>query len=183
MARENIYLYNRVVYLSDDFDNETVGKINAYLINLILQDDKEDNTQKNYKREPIHIYISSRGGGAYDALGLMQTILSSKTPIYTYVKGYAMSAGFWLFICGHKRFIGKYDTILYHQLHCNRSGKYQDLVEDRVQMDWLQNTLENIIIEHTKITKEKLLEIKEKKIDWCIHCDEAIALGCADEKY
>ena len=116
-------------------------------------------------------------------MGLIHTILTSKTPIYTYVKGYANSCGFLLFICGHKRFIGKYDIIMYHQYSWGNYGKYQELVEHREIEDRYNKINDELVLQQTKITKEQLDNANKLKKDWYMFADEAIRLGCADEIY
>jgi ATP-dependent Clp protease protease subunit len=112
---------------------------------------------------------------------LIDIMINAKSPIYTYCTGYAMSAGFQIFLAGSKRFVSNHSSLLYHQMSCWRSGKYQDLVEDREEMDYLQNTIEGYVQSRTKITDKKLKEIREKKIGWYIHKDEALELGIATD--
>ena len=171
----------RICYLSDDIDNNSIAEIAHNILCLIKEDDKKERKEKGFKRKPISIYINSYGGSIYDMWALIDIILNSKTHIYTYCTGYAMSAGCKIFLAGHKRFMSRHATLLYHQLSAWRGGKYQDLVEDRKEMDCLQNTIEEYILERTKISKEKLRKIRENKIDYYIHADEAIGLGFADE--
>ena len=107
--------------------------------------------------------------------------VNSKTPIHTYCTGYAMSAAFQIFLSGHKRFCTKHTTFMYHQMSCKRQGKYQDLVEDRVQMDYLQKTIEEYVIERTKLSQADIDDIREKKKDFYIHPEDALKWGIVDE--
>ena len=52
---------------------------------------------------------------------------------------------------------------MYHQMSCWRSGKYQDLVEDREEMDWLNKKNEEYVIDRTNLTKDDIKEIREKR--------------------
>lgn len=179
MATNNVFTNTnkRLFYLSDDINKSTIGEICFNLLYLLQEDDEKDSKEKDFKREPIKIYINSGGGDIYDMWTLIDIMLNAKSPIYTYCTGYAMSAAFKIFLAGSKRFASKHSTFLYHQVYCWRDGKYQDLVEDRVEMDHIQNEIEAYVKSRTKITNEKLIEIREKKIDWYIHCDEALELG------
>ena len=127
-SKDNIYANTdeRILFLSDDIDNESVGSITWNILRLIKSDDEKDKKEKDYRREPIKLYINSYGGSVYDMWGLIDIILNSKTPIYTYCTGYAMSAAFKIFLAGHKRYCYKHSTFMYHQMSCWRSGKYQD---------------------------------------------------------
>lgn len=171
----------RLFYLSDDIDSSSIGTMCFNLLKIINQDDKEELQKREYKREPIHIYVNSFGGEVYDMWALVDIMENSRTPIYTYCTGYAMSAAFKIFLAGHKRYASKHATFMYHQMSCFRHGKYQDLVEDRTEMDWLNAEIEQYVIDHTKMTREYIDDIRAKKKDAYIHLREAIDLGIVDE--
>ena len=182
-SREDILVNTdeRLFYISNEIDNETMGKMCFNLLYLLQKDDNKEAKEKYFKRKPIKIYINSYGGSVDDMWSLIDIILNAKSPIYTYCTGYAMSAAFQIFLAGEKRFVSKHAKLLYHQMSCWRHGKYQDLVEDREEMDLYQREIETYVTERTKITKKKLDDIRERKIDWNIHCDECIELGIATE--
>lgn len=164
---------NRLLYLSDDVGKETIGQINFQLVKLILEDDKQEKEKKEYERQPIHIFINSEGGNNRDMWSLVDIILNSKTPIYTYCSGYAMSAGFLIFLAGEKRFATKHATFLYHQLSAWENQTYQGLVEYRKELE----EIEKFVQERTKITNEELQDIRIHKKDWYIHVDKALELN------
>ena len=66
-------------------------------------------------------------------------------------------------------------------MSCWRSGKYQDLVEDREEMDWLNKKNEEYVIDRTNLTKDDIKKIREKKKELYIHCDKAVKYGIVDE--
>ena len=172
---------DRLFYIYGDINARNCADI-AYDMTLInMEDDRDDEREKDFKRKPIKLYINSFGGSVYDMWLLVDTILNSKTPVYTYCNGYAMSAAFQIFLAGHKRYVSSHATLMYHQIYCWRSGKYQDLVEDRQHMDHLNGQIEKYVIERTKLTKEDLEAIREKKRDTYFTADEAIELGIATE--
>lgn len=141
----------RLFYIYGDIDSRNCADV-AYDISYInMEDDENDEREKDYKRKPIQIYINSYGGNVYDMWMFIDTILTSRTPVHTYCDGYAMSAAFQIFLAGHKRFVGPHATLMYHQIYCWRSGKYQDLVDDRAHMDYLNSQIENYIMERTKL--------------------------------
>lgn len=98
-TKDNTYANTgkRLYFLSDDVDNESIGQLTWNILHQLAEDDEKDKKEKDYKREPIKIYINSYGGKIYDMWGLIDIILNSKTPIYTYCTGYAMSAAFKIF--------------------------------------------------------------------------------------
>lgn len=173
---ENSYVDNdkRIIYLAGNIDEgKEIGKVNSTLLSWILDDNKKDKEQKNYKRQPISLYINSYGGEIYGMWSLIDIILNSLTPIYTYCTGYAMSAGFLIFLAGEKRYASKHSRFLYHQMSNIRQGKYQDLVEDREELDYMQKEIEDYVINRTSISKEQLENNRIQKQDWIIHLKEA----------
>ena len=182
-SKDNTYTNTntRTFFLSDDVDNASVGKLVWEMLYQINEDNEKDEKEKDYKRDPIKLYINSCGGTIYDMWALIDVIQNSKTPIYTYCMGYAMSAAFSIFLAGHKRYCYKHSTFMYHQIYCKKNGNYQDLVEDRIEMDNLNKQVEEYVLERTKLTKEDVADIREKKKDFYIHSDKAIEYGIVDE--
>lgn len=182
-TKDNVYTNNeeRIFFLSDDVDNESMGNLMWNILRLIKEDDEKDKKEKDYTRNPIKLYINSYGGSVYDMWGLIDIILQSKTPIYTYCTGYAMSAAFNIFLAGHKRYCYKHSTFMYHQMSCWRSGKYQDLVEDREEIDLLNNQIEEYVLKRTTFTENNIKEIREKKKDFWIHSNKVLDYGIVDE--
>jgi len=181
MVDTSIWVNNRTIYLSSDIRKLSVGEINSSLLNLIETDDKEDKKLKEYTRDSIKIYVNSYGGSVYDMWSTIDIILNSKTPIHTYCTGYAMSAGLSIYLAGHKRYASEHATFLYHQLSSWMSGTYQDLIQEVAESTRLQNEIEKYTIIRTKITQEKLDQIRKEKFNWFIPTQEAIELGIVDE--
>lgn len=171
----------RLYFLSDDIDNASIGKLSWNILHQIEEDDKNDEKEKDYKRDPIKLYINSCGGDVRDAWGLIDIILNSKTPVYTYCTGYAMSAALNIFLAGHKRYCYRHSSFMYHQMYCRREGTYQNLVEDRTEMDELNRMSEEYVLERTKFTRQDIDDIRNKKMDLYFHADEAIKYGVVNE--
>lgn len=172
---------NRLFFLYGDITTKNCASIAYDITKINLEDNEKDKKEKDFKREPIHIYIYSYGGSVYAMWMLIDAIESSKTPVYTYCNGYCMSAAFQIFLAGHKRYISRHSTLMYHQIYCWRSGKYQDLVDDREHTDHLNEQIENYVIERTKLTADDLQQIREKKKDTYFTALNAIDRGIADE--
>ena len=147
-TKDNTYtnIEKRLYFLSDDVDNSSIGQLTWSILYQIAEDDEKDKKEKDYKREPIKLYINSYGGAVYDMWGLIDVIQNSKTPVYTYCTGYAMSAAFKIFLAGHKRYCYKHSTFMYHQMHYYSSGKYQDHVEDRTEKDLMNKEIEEYVL-------------------------------------
>ena len=172
---------DRIFYLFGEINARNCADI-AYDISMInYEDDEKDDKEKDFKRKPIKVYFNSFGGSVYDMWLLVDTIMGSKTPVHTYCTGYAMSAAFIIFLSGHKRYMSPHATLMYHQIYCWRAGKYQDLVDDREQTDHLNEMIESFVVERTGLTKDDLLNIREKKRDTYFSAKEAEELKIIDE--
>jgi len=180
-SRDNIYIHTdeRIFYITDTVDEDTISRINFNLLYLLAQDKIKDEKEKNYQREPIHIYINSFGGDVYNMWSLIDIILQSETPIITYCTGYAMSAAFMIFLARDQRIVTTHATLMYHQLSARRSGKFQDLFENQKELDWLQNSQEEYVADRTKISRKTLKENREKKQNWYFHSEDALKYGVA----
>lgn len=175
----------RDLFLNDVVDQKMIGALTKSIIEINNSDLELSKLYSvwnlQYKPEPILIYIDTYGGYVYQMLGLLGIMEKSKTPIHTVVTGAAMSCGFMILICGHKRFAYKYATPMYHQIGSWHQGKIQDLKEDLVQSEKLQSLIEKIVIQKTKIKKAKLKELLVKKIDWYFTAKKALEYSVIDE--
>lgn len=113
--------------------------------------------------------------------GLIDIIVNSKTPIYTYCTGYAMSAAFKIFLAGHKRYCYKHSTFMLHQPVCWISGKYTDIKENMAEYDRMNEYIIRYILDRTYFKKEELDNIWEKKQDFCINSEDAEKYGIVNE--
>lgn len=156
-TKDNTYANTgkRLYFLSDDVDNESIGQLTWNILHQLAEDDEKDKKEKDYKREPIKIYINSYGGIVYDMWGLIDIIVNSKTPIYTYCTGYAMSAAFKIFLAGHKRYCYKHSTFMLHQPVCWISGKYTDIKENMAEYDRMNEYIIRYILDRTYFKKRR----------------------------
>ena len=61
----------RTIFLGDDIDEKSMSYIQFYLLELIHADDAKDSKEKDFKREPIKMYINSHGGSVDNMWGLL----------------------------------------------------------------------------------------------------------------
>lgn len=172
--KRSLWIYGRI-------DEKTCADAAYFIYSINCEDNDRSDYRKKYKRRPIKLYINSYGGSIYDMWVLIDTIMTSKTPVHTYCTGYAMSAAFQIFISGKKRYVTKHATLMYHQMYAGFFGKYQDLVEDQQRNDYMNEEIEDFVIERTNLTKSKLKAIREKKRDTYFNADDAIKNGIADK--
>lgn len=155
------------------------------VVNKILEinrvDDQKEKELKDYKREPIKLYISTYGGSVYDGLAVVDAISNSKTEVHTIATGKVMSMGLPILLSGHKRYGDKYGTIMYHEVTNYVWDKATEIRRTLDETNRLQGVVDEIILSKTAILKDKLDEVKEKKIDWYISMQEALRLNIVEE--
>ena len=176
---------SRTLFLNKQVDQDSIGEITKQIIQI---NEEDENTKRlaslhyfEYTPQPIKLYIDSYGGSVYQCLGLLSVMEKSKTPLHTIVTGCAMSAGFMILICGHKRFGYRLSTPLYHQVSTGFWGTLKDMEAEIEETRRLQKVLEDIVLDRTKITKDKLKQVYDGKKDWFMSANEALKLGVVDE--
>lgn len=175
----------RNLFFTEQVDQKSISELTKSIV-IINEDDND--LEKIYSlhgipfvRKPIKIYIDSYGGMVYQCFGLVGIIEKSLTPIHTIVTGCAMSCGFVILIHGHKRFGYNHSTPLYHQVSSKADGTFQALKEDLQEVERLQDKLEEMVLDRTKIKSNKLRQLRERKIDWFMDAKEALRLSVIDE--
>lgn len=185
MAEQLILPKKRDLFLTKQVDQASIGELTEKIVEINRDDVHLTKLYSvyglGYTPEPIKIYIDSYGGMVYQCFGLLSVMEISKTPIHTIVTGCAMSAGFMILICGHKRFAHNLSTPLYHQVSSGASGTVKEMEDKLEESKRLQKQLESIVRDKTKISKKKLAEIFESQKDWYMTAKEAEDLGVVDE--
>ena len=171
----------RDLYFTEQVDQASIAK----LTKDILEIEKHDEFLRklypiyglNYTPAPIKIYIDSYGGYVYQCFGLLGVMDASKTPIHTILTGAAMSCGFMILIHGHKRFMYKHGTAMYHQVSSGAWGKLKEMEEDLEETQRLQRRIMELTVKKTGISLAKLEENFKMKRDWYMDADTALLNG------
>lgn len=175
----------RNLFFSEQVDQKTVLELSKGIVSINENDDYLTKVYAasgiEFKRKPINIYIDSYGGHVYQILGLAGIIAKSKTPVHTIVTGCAMSAGFILLICGHRRYAYEHATILYHELSSRVDGNVQTFRDEMIELERLQKLLDDITLRQTKIKPERLRKVRDRKKDWYFTSEEALKLNVIDK--
>lgn len=171
----------RHILAVSDVESDMARNIIENVMKINRDDDEKEKKYKDFKREPIELVITSYGGSCYDGLGIYDVIQNSKTPVYTQVYGYAMSMGVVILLAGHKRFISKHSTLMFHDIATGMFGPLEYIKGGLDQTEKLRDMATDIICDRTNITREKLNEIYKSKQDWYITAQDAVKLGFADE--
>lgn len=119
---------DRILSLRGEVDEKTTGPI----IEAILQINDYDYNNSVRDREPIRLHIQSNGGNVLDAYALMDIILCSTTPVYTYCDGYVESSALTIYLAGERRFAYKHSRFMIHNMASSLSDKTTRNIEDNL---------------------------------------------------
>ena len=130
---------------------------------------------------PIHLHIHSPGGSVFSALSIVDTIKSSKTPVYTYIDGSAASAATLIACSGEKgfRFVGNSSFMLVHQPSLEWAGKLDDFRDEIENQKELYDTITKIYLKNTKFKRKELDDILQHEL-W-LNAETCIKKGLADQ--
>ena len=175
---------SRDLFFTKQVDQDSISSLNEKIIAIQKNDDYIKKLYElhglNYNPAPINIYIDSYGGMVYQCFGLLSVMKECRTPIHTIVTGTAMSCGFLIAICGHKRFCYKDSTYMYHQISDLSLGTLRDIEIQYNETFRLQQKIEEITANRTKMNKAFLHKIYKSGADLYMAAQEALKLGCVD---
>lgn len=158
--------------------NEAVDANTMEFVQHIIRWNMEDVGIPVADRIPIKIYINSPGGYLHECLAVVDTMLMSKTPIYTVCVGLAASAASLIFIAGGERFMLPHSRLLFHQGSGQLGGNAADVLsgsEDYRKQ--LESMKELILSRCSKLEKRRLNN--KWKTDWYVDAEEAVEIGAA----
>jgi ATP-dependent Clp protease protease subunit len=168
-------LENRELFLPEEVDDSIISEI----VSHILRYNKEDENLSVEERKPIKIFINCYGGDVIACFSAIDTIKLSKTPIYTYNLGKAMSSGGLILMAGHKRFSYKNAVVLVHQGYAGAQGTTGQVFDTVEFQKRIESRVKDYIIENTNISKQ--VYTRKLKEEWYLFGDEALAQGIVDE--
>lgn len=165
----------RRLFLNDSVD-ETIITSLAY---HILRYNRLDKGIPVEERKPIILYINSPGGSVIDGYGLIDVILTSKTPVYTVNQALAASMGFLIFISGHKRFSMSHSEFLMHDgstFTWDSTAKAKDRLDFETRE--VERTTKEYIMSRTNIDSE--LYDEKYRVEWYMLSNTAKKYGICD---
>lgn len=166
-------LENRTIWLDTEVTEDCLE-----ISRLILKWNKEDKEVNIEDRKPIKIMFFSPGGLLSVNNSMIDIIKISKTPVYGYNMGEALSAGCYIFMSCHKRYSLKNSVFLLHKGSAGFQGTPDEL---NSYMDNYNRQISNLIdfIKNNSIITEE--EIREKiKGEWHITTKEALEYKIID---
>ena len=175
-------LYRKIL-LSENVNAASVQAIITKIMEINNDDDLKEADYKDWERKPIKLFINSFGGSVYDGLALVDIIKQSKTPVHTISIGSSMSMGFWIFLAGHKRYIGENATLMFHDITAWVWDKSETMKQELNEVLRLQKILCNEIISVSSVKQATLDDYITRKAEWYIPAEEAIKLKLASGYY
>ena len=170
----------RIIGLFADVHEEKI----AELIHGLIVLDEMNKLAKEENRKPIEFYISTYGGNADDMFGLYDIMRQVKenSEIHTIGLGKVMSAGVLLLAAGTKgkRKIGKNCRVMIHSVMGGNHGSLHNMMNELEAIEQLQDMYCDALIENTKLTKNKLKKMIERKVNVYLSAEEAVEMGIAD---
>ena len=175
-------LYRKIL-LSADIDPNSIQSAINKILEINYDDDVKESQYKEWERKPITIFINSYGGNVCDGLALVDIIKQSKTPVHTVSIGSSMSMGFWIYLAGHKRFVGEHTTLMFHDIYAGAIDKTEGIKQELDFAIRLQNMICDEIVSTSKVKRKMLESFINRKAEWYITADEAVKLKLADDYY
>ena len=160
---------------------ETIRKISEAIIDINRYDEEQEEKNAQYVRKPINLIINTYGGSLYDANLMIGVIETSVTPVHTYCHGKAMSAGFYIFASGHKRFATPLATFMYHDGSVGMHDTIHGLGYTLEHYTELRDRYDNYMVSVTRLPKHIMDDKKNRKEDWYMFAEEALGYGLVDE--
>ena len=166
---------DRRLYINSGIDDEIIESI----VYCIFKFNREDKGIPVEDRKPIRLYINSPGGSVSAGYGLIDAIITSKTPVYTINQAMCASMGFLIFIAGQKRYSMPHSEFL---MHDGSNFAYDSTAKMKDRMDFELGELEQVnkdyIMSHTKIDENLY---KEKyRVEWYFLPKLAKEVGVVD---
>jgi ATP-dependent Clp protease protease subunit len=175
--KEERALVNNIthLYLKGEIDETNTSEIIKSINELNYNSINDDYIN------PIVLHIQSTGGSVPDAFALIDTIMTSRIPVYTYCDGYAMSSAFIVFLAGARRFVYPHSEFLAHPITCSFDGSYNASKATMNNEKELNRSIFEIIQQRTNVKKKTINKWLNGNRDYYIYADEAISLGIATD--
>ena len=167
-------LDDRIIWIDYGVD-ESILEVSK----IIMYFNKLDKDIPVEERKPIKILLYSYGGDGQACFSLLDVIALSKTPVFTYNMGVAMSAGLLILLAGHKRFCLKNSTALAHSGSGGASGTFEQTEAQMKDYKRFVDTMRNYIIERTNIDAKTLNKYKSK--EWYLYAEDQVKFGIVNE--
>ena len=144
-------------------------------VRMILRWNMEDKGVPVESRKPIWLFIESPGGNLTYMWTLIDTIMSSVTPVYTVNMGYCASAAALVYMAGSKRWMMPRAKVLVQEGSASFGGDAGKVLDASDSYKKDLKAMKDFILERTQIPKAQLM--KKRSNDW-----ELDAAFCLENK-
>lgn len=183
-----------MIILFDGELDETLGNaIIEQLLDIYTKNQAimEANDRLKYKSDYLPLYcdevefrINSNGGDLLKYLEIWDIIEKMKEEQGVIFKGrvssHAYSAGFYLLCACDYRTVSRFASVMYHEMSMLRQDKLSDLESETKRMNKIQNILDELVINNTKMTKELLDSYKGR--DLWLDYEDCVKYGIIKEE-
>ena len=167
---------NRTFYVDYEID-ECYSLVE--LAKIIIQMNIEEKDVRKEDLKPIRLFIHSYGGDLEQANFFCDLVQASRIPIITIAMGVAMSAGFLIFLSGHKRYAFKHTQLMVHSGSAAFQGTAEQIEEAQKNYKKQIEEMKAYILEKTTIDEKTFNKNKNK--DWYLTSDELLKYKVIDD--
>jgi ATP-dependent protease ClpP protease subunit len=170
-TNNNIYFYGAVSESSTLQLKTKLEELDLHLQTIAI----------HYKIEapPIHLHIQSYGGSLLHTYYIMDVIKLLKTPVYTYIDGFAASAATLMSVCGKRRFMTESSVMLVHQLSSSASGKFEEIKNEYSNLVEFMEIIKKTYLNYGNISSEHLDALLKQ--DLWLNSAKSLEYGFVDE--
>lgn len=166
---------NRTIWLDTE-----LGESGVEIVKKIMRWNYEDKDMglAPEDRKPIRVVLMSPGGDIYAMLAILDAIMLSQTPVYTYVVGQAASAACVILLSGHKRYAFPHSHAMWHSGSAGMSGTMGQIQDVTKHLDVVEDQMSKFLLDKTHITAKQLKKYKDR--DWYFTADQMLEYGMVD---
>ncbi len=164
-------LKERIIFLSDEINDDTASLVVAQLLFLESEDPEKD----------ISLYINSPGGSISAGLAIYDTMRYIKPDVSTICVGMAASMGAFLLAAGTKgkRYVLPNAEVMIHQPLGGTQGQAEDIRIHAEHILKIREKMNRILAENTGKEYETIKRDTDR--DNFLSAEEAVSYGLADQ--
>lgn len=177
-------MLSRKIIIAEPITDHLAGRVIEHIMEINDYDAHMAQTiagvKGTYEPEPIEMFITSGGGSAHAGNAIIGAMEMSETPIVTYGLGIVASMALAIFVAGDIRIAHRLCRFMYHSVAYGEDGALQDHIDGVKEVTVIQD-MYNSLFKKTKLTKEMMAEISEKRQNYFFSGKTAVKLGVADD--
>ena len=172
--KKNLYSKSNI-FFNGELNDETCFKLSEAILrnknNLLTNPEMGDH---------INLYIQSPGGSLLPTLAVVDEIINSEIPIYTYIRGYTASAATLLSVAGQYRVMYNHSLMMIHSVRTNQEiNSYNEIKDVYENLNIFMKIVQDIYLQNSKIIETDLEKLLAK--DSWLTSQQALQYGFIDE--